>query len=114
MATLVHTLNNNKDINSNENTYANDTAQAISRNVVLKSIKNELSSAVTEINSLSTTIEATTVDTDKRLEYVTVVLDNLYSMVYEICSQLVELYIAVGRASEAALIGKTVFNKEGL
>ena len=89
--------------------HTDDTPKEISRNVVLHSIQNEITNSESEIASLSETTQETNIDTNKRLEYITVVLDNLYSMTVEICSQLVELYIAIGRASEAALIGRSIF-----
>ena len=96
--TLVHT-----------EVHTDDTPKETSRNIVLRSIQNEITDSESEITSLSETTQETNTDTNKRLEYITVVLDNLYSMAVEVCSQLVELYIAIGRASEAALIGRSIF-----
>ena len=96
--TLVHTDN-----------LTDDLPKETSRNVVLRSIQNEITNSENEIASLSEATQETNIDTNKRLEYITVVLENLYGMAVEVCSQLVELYIAIGRASEAALIGRSVF-----
>lgn len=107
--TLVHSLINNDNINSNIEIQANDQNQAVSRNVVLRSIKNELQNSENEIENISQSITEDILSSDKKIQYITVVLQNLYKLAHELACQLVEFYIAVGRASEAALIGKRWF-----
>ena len=79
------------------------------RTVVLQSLEKSAKEELSSIGQISGTISNLQTDTEKKIVIANTELSKLEQNTNQLLTEIVSLYISIGRASEAALVMRRVY-----